>query len=151
MVSKDIKNKSNSLKFSGRGLSLYRAVTLSIEKNSDIAMRAGYQPNTMYGHFRNPELSDAILVKYGKAIPFDFSIEYPELAPYFKASLTETNKSYEELKLQLEDVQQRYTSLLEVHNDLLKQHNLTREQLIQAHEDIKELNIELRNLRKKSK
>lgn len=133
----------------GRGLSLYRAVSLSIDKNSDIATRAGYQPNTMYGHFHKTNLSDAIMVKYGKAIPYDFSIEYPELAPYFRNHLIEQPKSSQDLKRQLEETQQKYTMLLETHNELLKENNYNKEQLINAREEIKELSKEVETLRKK--
>src|SRR5690606_340182 len=93
------------------------------------ATRAGYVPNTMYGHFRKPDLADAIMVKYGKAIPYDFSIEYPELAVYFKTSPTPQDKSYTEIRNQLESTQNKYTTLLETHNQLLIEYNKVRDEL----------------------
>lgn len=115
--------------YTGRGASLHRAVASSPDKNVDIATRAGYVANTMYGHFRKSDLADAIMVKYGKAIPYDFSIEYPELAVYFKTSTIPQDKSYTEIRNQLESTQNKYTTLLETHNKLLVEYNKIREEL----------------------
>src|SRR5690606_305467 len=122
--------------YSGRGAALHRAVSSSPDKNIDIATRAGYVPNTMYGHFRKPDLSDTIMVKYGKAIPYDFSIEYPELASYFRVTVTSQDKSYEEVRKQLELTQSKYTALLETHNKLLIEYNSVREGLVAIKEEL---------------
>ncbi len=134
--------------YTGRGLALYIAVSLSTDTNESIAQRAGYKSNTLYNHFRKEFLSDSILVKYGKAIPYDFSIDFPELAPYFRSNPVGGEKSYTELKIQFEGVQQKYTNLLESHNELLRANAVCKEELSDAKRTIEELRRELRSLKR---
>lgn len=143
-MSKDKKQGKNKTEYTGRGASVYRAVTMSPDRNIDIAKRAGYEPNTMYGHFKKHFLTDAIMVKYGKAIPYDFAIEYPELADYFSVTPILNDRNYSELKNRLESIQSKYTALLEANNQLLIEYNKIRDELSTA-------KAEMASLKKKGK
>ncbi|HBW80061.1 hypothetical protein ACR784_23710 [Sphingobacterium multivorum] len=140
-------SKITDKEYTGRGLALYIAVSLSTDTNESIAQRAGYKSNTLYNHFKKEFLSDSIMIKYGKAIPHDFSIDFPELAPYFRSNPVGGEKSYSDLKLQFEGVQQKYTNLLESHNELLRAHTICREELSEANRTIEELKKEIRSLK----
>uniref|UniRef100_F4CAE0 Transposase n=1 Tax=Sphingobacterium sp. (strain 21) TaxID=743722 RepID=F4CAE0_SPHS2 len=73
---------------------------------------------------KKADLSDAIMVRYGKAIPYDFSIPYPELAKYFKnIPLFNDVKDDTTLAQKLQIIQDKYTELLEKHNMLLEENN----------------------------
>ncbi|QIH36726.1 keratin [Sphingobacterium sp. DR205] len=141
-------NKITDKEYTGRGLALYIAVSLSTDTNDSIAQRAGYKANTLYNHFKKEFLADSIMIKYGKAIPHDFSIDFPELAPYFRSNPIGGEKSYTDLKIQFEGIQQKYTNLLESHNELLRAHAICREELSDANRTIKELSKEIRSLKK---
>jgi len=69
------------------------------------------------------------------------------LAPYFRSNPVGGEKSYSDLKLQFEGVQQKYTNLLESHNELLRAHTICREELSEANRTIEELKKEIRSLK----
>lgn len=143
-----IDNKKHSKKYTGRGLSLYTAVSLSLDTNEEIAVRAGYKPNTIYSHFLKADLDDNILVKYGKAIPFDFSLEYPELSHHFQTNVSKGDESIIALKIKHDEIQQKYTSLLEIHNELFKDYSKVKEEFGDALRKIDALKKEIEALRK---
>lgn len=131
------KGSKKDKKFEGRGGSLYRAVTLCPIKNKDIAEKAGFKENTLYNHFNNPELSYAILAKYGRVISYDFTIEYPEMSEYFSSnSFMEIKEelSYSQLKQSYEILSNKYTKLLETNNALLSKYNDMMDRLIESGE-----------------
>ncbi|MGK9124572.1 hypothetical protein M1D52_10635 [Olivibacter sp. SA151] len=134
------KNKRHiepSKKYKGRGLVLYNAIATSIDTNETIAKRAGYEVNTLYAHFKKADLSDAIMVRYGKAIPYDFSIPYPELAKYFKnIPLFNDVKDDATLTQKLQIIQDKYTELLEKHNMLLEENNELKYQLAELKQKV---------------
>lgn len=69
-----------------RGEILYQAVQESGVKLSKILELTGYHRSTYYTHVNNPDLAFEILYKYGKAIPRDFSLQFPEIREYFSRS-----------------------------------------------------------------
>ena len=137
-MTKGKRNINPSTKYQGRGLALYNAIATSIHTNEAVAKKAGYVVNTLYGHFKQPDLADAIMVRYGKAIPYDFSIQFPELALYFNdtPSFKEHAGDYK-LALKLESIQNKYTELLEKHNLLLEENNRLKEELIELRTRLK--------------
>jgi len=65
---------------------LYKAIQASGIKLSHVLERTGYHRSTYYTHVRNPDLAFSILYKYGRAIPYDFSLQFPEIGEYFSHS-----------------------------------------------------------------
>lgn len=144
-----VSKKNTQKEYSGRGLSLYRAASASHKSNEEIAISAGYKGNTIYSHFSKPDLKLSILVKYGKAIPFDFSLEYPELLKFFKPEIPINNQDSYALKLKFEEIQQKYTNLLEVHNELFRDYSRVKEELSDALRKIETLNKAIKTISKK--
>lgn len=131
-MTKSKRNTDPSKKYSGRGLALYNAIAMSIHTNESVAKRAGYEVNTLYSHFKKPDLTDAIMVRYGKAIPYDFSIQFPELSKYFNNAFVSSEHANDgKLALKLETVQNKYTELLEKHNLLLEENNSLKEVVLE--------------------
>lgn len=88
-----------------------------------LSKRVGYDRTTVYRHFAKPDLEFPILLKYGKALNHDFSVDFPELLNYFNkvqepmaaysvATLAEALKERDFWK-------DKYISLLEKHNALI--------------------------------
>jgi len=106
---------------SGRGRSLYLAVSRSAITNKEVARKAGYKENTFYSHIRKPDLSFNILSKYGKVLRYDFSIEFPEMSLDFPL---EEDLNYQKLNSKdYQILQEKYFRLLEKHNALLEQYH----------------------------
>ena len=110
----------------GRGKSLYLAVTMSRFSNKDAALKAGYKENTYYSHIKQEFLDYNILEKYGRAINYDFSVEYPEMADYFPRT---PQKAIDNSK-DFESLQNKYLALLEKHKDLMEKYSDLQERVI---------------------
>jgi len=48
-------------------------------KIKNLTDAVGYDRSTFYNHIKAPNLSFAILARYGKVLNHDFSVDYPEL------------------------------------------------------------------------
>ena len=65
-----------------------RGQALSVEVQKDertkeqIAKKAGYSRSAYYKHIKDPQLEYHILTKYGIALGFDFSIQFPDMPKY---------------------------------------------------------------------
>ena len=106
-------------KLTGRGKSLYLAVSRNSLSNKAIAKKAGYKYNTFYSHIKKADLDFGILFRYGKALKYDFSVEYPEMSQNY-AFEENMNMSYD---VSFEKLERKYTQLLESHNELLIKYN----------------------------
>lgn len=76
-----------------------------------------------------PDLPFEILERYGKALGYDFTSDFPEMVK--ERVFTQTyiqNKTAEELIAELGEYKEKYTRLLEKYNELLeeKKENLNR-------------------------
>lgn len=105
---------------------MYLAVTMSRFSNKDAAIKAGYKENTYYSHIKQEFLDYSILEKYGRAIGYDFSVEYPEMAEYFPDIIQDTISKTKDFEL----LQNKYLALLEKHKDLMEKYSDLQEKVI---------------------
>jgi hypothetical protein len=108
-----------------RGAILHAVARRSIKTITQIASDANYEKSSFYVHIKKEDLELDILYKYGVAIPHDFSFEIPEMAEYMELhgikKPDEKKLTYEELYQQMEKWRDKYFTLLEEHNSLLKE------------------------------
>lgn len=91
-------------------------------KVASVARKMDIDRGTIYRHFDDPNLSIDYLVKYGKAMNYDFSKYFPELLNVVQESAIEYNyqpKTYSELEKELQVWKDKYIQLLEQYNELL--------------------------------
>ena len=90
---------------------------------TELSKRVAYDRTTVYRHFAKAELEFSILLKYGKALNHDFSVEFPELLNYFN-KVQEPMAAYTPYTL-AEALKERdfwkdkYIALLEKHNAMI--------------------------------
>lgn len=93
---------------------------LIVRKNNvnktKLAERAGYDRTTYYYHIKQPELDFSILNAYGKHIPYDFSINFPEILHEYPL---DTINSFEGMKKDRDFWKEEYTKLYR-ENQILK-------------------------------
>lgn len=102
-----------------RGEVLNNVVTRLNVNKTKLAERIGYDRTTYYSHIKKEELDFAILWAYGKAIPYDFTREFPEMETH----IPESNKqirTFEEMKIDRDKWREKYYELLEKYNTLLE-------------------------------
>lgn len=109
----------------GRGKSLYAAVVMSRFSNKDAALNAGYKENTFYSHIKQEYLDFNILAKYGRAINYDFSMEYPEMDDIFPKVASKSADQYKDY----DALQTKYMTLLEKHKDLMEKYTEIQERV----------------------
>jgi hypothetical protein len=123
---------------------LYNAVQSSGVKLSHILERTGYHRSTYYTHIRNPNLSFNILYKYGQAIPYDFSFQFPEIGEYFsrfsekKESSVQEGESNPYEKMSVESLSKYTHSLKEKYIALLEENRELRIKLDELSAKLKE-------------
>ena len=89
-----------------------------------VAERTGYSRSTYYYHILDPELPFEILQKYGKALNYDFTADFPDMTKHI---LEEDEKKYirptnlEQAVRQLEILREKYFALLEKYQQLLEE------------------------------
>ena len=98
-----------------------KASGLGIER---AAKRAKYTRSAYYKHKEDPDLDYHILVRYGKAIRYDFTEEFPDMPKYL---LSEPEDEYgkpqtleEALKI-LDQWKNKYLELLEKYNRVIEE------------------------------
>lgn len=107
---------------SHRGEILKCIIKETNNKVSSVARKMNIDRGTVYRHFDDPNLSIDYLVKYGKAMNYDFSKYFPELLNIVQESAIEYNyqaKTYSELDKELQVWKDKYIQLLEQYNELL--------------------------------
>lgn len=103
-----------------RGEILNKIVTQLNVNKTKLAERIGYDRTTYYSHIKKADLDFAILWAYGKAIPYDFTKEFPEMRKYIPEDDIEI-RSFEDMKLDRDKWREKYYSLLEKYNTLLEE------------------------------
>jgi hypothetical protein len=89
-----------------------------------VAERTGYSRSTYYYHILDPDLPFEILQKYGKALNYDFTADFPDMSKHI---LEEDEKKYvkptslEQAVRQLEILREKYFVLLEKYQQLLEE------------------------------
>lgn len=79
---------------------------------------------TLYNQFKKPNLSRDFILKVGKVIKYDFSLDFPEMQPKSTVpTIAKHRKEYAsygmENVLELLTMEKKYTRLLDYHNQLL--------------------------------
>lgn len=91
-------------------------------KVASVARKMGIDRGTVYRHFEDPNLSIDYIIKYGKALNYDFSKYFPELLNIAKESTIDFEikaKTSSELERELQFWKDKYIQLLEQYNELL--------------------------------
>jgi len=105
-----------------RGSILAAVVAASGLKVTDIAKKAGYSRSSYYKHIEDPDLQFHILLKYGKALNYDFRKDIEDMPDYQveeptslqnPTNLQEALKALRILNDRYIDLLERYTLLLE--------------------------------------
>ncbi|MGB3106975.1 hypothetical protein [Sphingobacterium siyangense] len=127
-----------------RGKILHEVLKNHPRRIKDIVEDAGYKYGTFYKHKNNPELSYEIIAKYGKVIGKDFSVEFPEMMDFPSLALIQSHFSNNgpiDLKKELEELREKYSSFLHKHNAILEANIELREENIRLKELIAELKV----------
>lgn len=102
-----------------RGEVLNKIVTqLNISKTK-LVKRVGYDRTTYYSHIKKEDLDYAILWAYGKAIPYDFTKDFPEMKEHIP-EYTKEITDFEEMKADRDKWKDKYYELLEKYHGLLE-------------------------------
>lgn len=91
-------------------------------KVASVARKMDIDRGTVYRHFDDANLSIDYLVKYGKAMNYDFSKYFPELLNVVQEEVVEYNKqpkTFSDLEKELQIWKDKYIQLLEQYNELL--------------------------------
>lgn len=91
-------------------------------KVATVARKVGIDRGTVYRHFDERDLSIDYIVKYGKAMNYDFSKYFPEILNITREPIEEYKKdklSYAELEAEMFKWKDKYIELLEKYNELL--------------------------------
>ena len=91
-----------------------------------IAKNAGYEQSTMYRHFQKPDLKTHVILKYARAIKYDFVEDIPDMKEFVNAgtSLDENGISLERCRKERDQWKDKYIQLLEKHNQMLEDNML---------------------------
>lgn len=88
-----------------------------------LAKKLGYDRSTLYLHFANPNLDYSVILKYGKALKHDFSVEFPDMFQYI-STVEEPLAEYKVMSVS-EALRERdywkdkYINLMERYNELI--------------------------------
>ena len=103
-----------------RGEVLSRIVTLYNVNVTRLAIRVGYNRTTYYSHIKKENLRFEVLAAYGRAIPYDFTKDIPEMSAYVLENDQEI-KEFEAMKADRDKWKDKYYGLLEKYNTLLEE------------------------------
>lgn len=103
-----------------RGEVLSRVVTQNNVNITKLLERIGYERTSYYSHIKKSNLDFSILLLYGKAIPYDFTNDFPEMKNHIPGYHKEIS-DFEEMKLDRNKWKDKYYDLLEKYNFLLEQ------------------------------
>jgi hypothetical protein len=110
-------------KYIHRGEVLRAAVSKSDLTIEQAANKAGYKRSSYYHHIEDPDLPFNILEKYGKAIKYDFTEDFPEMNKYLfeDPAETYTTLTFEEAIRQRDQWREKYYQLLEKYQRLIEE------------------------------
>lgn len=90
---------------------------------ASLARKLEYDRTTVYQHFGNDKLDYTTIMKYGKALKHDFSVEFPDMLQYMSTveePLAEYRVTTVSEALQERDYwKDKYIALMEKHNELI--------------------------------
>jgi len=102
-----------------RGEVLSMVITQLNVNRTKLAKRMGYDRSSYYTHIKKPDLDYSILWSYGKAIPYDFTKEFPEMSSYIPEINKEIN-NLQEMRIDRDKWRDKYYEVLEKYNALLE-------------------------------
>jgi hypothetical protein len=107
-----------------KGEILERVALKIIPNKAELARQMDIDRTTLYRHFADPDLDNGIILRYGKVLKHDFSIEFPDLST-FGNLLMEPLAEYRPITLsealrEADMWRDKYIDLLERHNVLLR-------------------------------
>lgn len=94
-----------------------RAVRRSEISITELARRIRTNRRSLYNWFRKPVLSDPIINRIGKAIGYDFSIDFPHIKEYEESR---TNEQSKDAAGTVRYWKEKYIVLLESYNNQLQ-------------------------------
>lgn len=110
-----------------RGKILENVIRKSGKPFTVIAKEMELNRGTIYRHCEDENLSDSLLLKYGRVLKHDFSIEIPELASLINTMREPQaiygKKTYEELMGDVEFWRSKYIDLLEKYTSMIQSQN----------------------------
>jgi len=110
-----------------RGQIVKKAINESGISKRAVAKSVGKDYATLYNWFKDQDLSLDKIIQVGRAIKYDFSNEIPEISSmvseaepsgYFRNSLADCIKKYDELQARYNELVDKYTSILELQAQL---------------------------------
>lgn len=108
-----------------RGAILHRVAKVHKKSIVQISKEAGLDQSTFYYHKEQADLPFETLYKYAVAMDYYFATELPEFTDWLKENnlmrRTETKVSIESLREERDYWKDKYYSLLEEHNNLIKE------------------------------
>ncbi|WP_316846859.1 hypothetical protein [Pedobacter psychrodurus] len=107
-----------------RGKILHEATKVYPSSIKEIVEAAGYKYGTFFKHIQIKDLSYAIIAKYGRAMRKDFSTEFPEMSNLVLPQITKHSDnlgSIDQIRLDLQELQAKYSALLEKHNSVIEE------------------------------
>jgi len=91
-----------------------------------LARKLDIDRTTVYLHFKNDNLDYSTILKYGKALKHDFTVEFPEMLQYIsevEEPLSEyTAITVSEALRERDYWKDKYIALMEKHNELIMNH-----------------------------
>lgn len=93
---------------------------------ASLARKLDYDRTTVYQHFKNDSLDYSTILKYGKALKHDFSVEFPEMLQYI-STVDEPISNYSAMTVS-EALKERdywkdkYIALMEKHHAMVMDH-----------------------------
>lgn len=106
-----------------KGEILEKVISKKNPNKTDVGRIMGYDRATIYRHYKDPDLEDGIILKYGKAFKYDFSKEFPHLTQYVNL-LQEPLADYKPFTIsealkEIDYWKDKYIDLLEKYNQVL--------------------------------
>jgi hypothetical protein len=103
-----------------RGQVLERVVKQSSFNIKNVIARMNISRTTYYNHINNKDLSIDIIAKYGRAIGYDFSSEFPEIKRAEAFIKAKEPKTFEEAMLERNMWREKYYDVLEKYNNCME-------------------------------
>jgi hypothetical protein len=106
-----------------RGEILERVVKQSSLSIKTVIVRMNISRTTYYNHINNKDLSIDIIAKYGRAIGYNFSSEFPEIKRTESFINTKEPKTFEEAMFERNSWREKYYDVLEKYNTCMERLN----------------------------
>lgn len=107
-----------------RGQVLQAVVEATRFNKEEVAEKAGYTRSSYYKHINDPDLPYSTLIKYGRALNYDFKADIPDMPEYMMEEPVEDydkELTFEEAKRSIEYWKNKYIDLLERYNGVMEE------------------------------